>query len=833
MNRQDIYNLIHMFKLWKTSLPKLTCTIHPVFKKQFSFLLAGICIYNYADCQRVSLSGYVISDGKPLIKATVKLLNSDSALVKTNLTNLAGRFMFTELEPGEYFIEITDIGYKSLSQKVNLKESFETGQIVLESEPVNLREVTVTGKKPVIEFRKNLLVFNVTDDLRKSSSSGAILLNKAPGLNIKNDLLTLDGLSGIIITINGKEQFASTTEALNFLKTLPPERIKFIEINSTPSAKYDKSVNGIVNIVLFKDETQGLKGNIQAYLNTGKRLKSGAALNLTYRRSNWNYFGVIKLDKENIYSTGTNETIFSSATETAVTEDITTLNRPFKKYIRLGFDVDINKRNFLSAVTSLTLENANNREFDLQRYFGNNSAVPDLVLQLHDSTFNKNKNSFTNINYSSLLDSASEQKIDITVSYLNSRPVSNSAFTHQYTDAYGSYTRSSYILHGLLKNYVDMLGIVIDYTRKIKSKFDFSTGLKFVNTKTSNNVQYDTLSQDRYLPFVQLSSQTKYSENLYAAYINIARYQTKWAYECGLRYEAARVFGKTNGSNEPVDKLFTGLNPSLMIRYNLDKKNKFVFRASKEVYRPIFDNLNPYIQYISPTLYSQGNLNLRQTNGYIASLRYSYKQKYNATLRYDFVNNFIPQTLFVKETNQNVIKSTYANAGRLSGFQLVINIPFDITPKWSLSNYFNAFYTKVRAVDARYEGLDYKTANLFYQMKNTFKLPEEIYTEITLSYMTPGRINQSSTLTAGSMDINLTKSLLSDKLKLSLDFQDILYTDVERGKNIYNNTVVTYRKKSDSRRVGLTLTFDFGRNQVSGPKERQTGIENETNRVKN
>src|SRR6476620_5141236 len=163
-------------------------------------------------------------------------------LYKSAVTQNDGVFTFSAIESGTYILKID----------VPEFESFRSDDIVVTTAPVNLpvielgkrkvnelAEVTVQ-KRPLIQVLADKTVFNVQNTINATGNSGFDLLRKAPGIVIdNNDNLIVEGKTGVLIYIDGKQSYLTGSDLTNYLKTLQANDIDSIEIITQPSSKFD------------------------------------------------------------------------------------------------------------------------------------------------------------------------------------------------------------------------------------------------------------------------------------------------------------------------------------------------------------------------------------------------------------------------------------------------------------------------------------------------------------------------------------------------------------------------------------------------------------------
>jgi len=233
-----------------------------------------------------------------LENSNVELLRSkDSGLVKIAITDKNGIAEFENIVFGNYLLRISMIGYDrqysagfSLSADQPLAE---LPKILLKQSSVEMKEVTVAGKKPFIQKLSDRIVVNVENSIVSAGSSAMDVLERSPGVNVdQNDVISLRGRQGVIIMIDGKPTPMSGADLANYLRGLPSSAIERIDIITNPSAKYDAAGNsGIIDIHMKKDQRLCANGTFTAGYGQGKYPKANSGFTFNYRNKKLNVFG--------------------------------------------------------------------------------------------------------------------------------------------------------------------------------------------------------------------------------------------------------------------------------------------------------------------------------------------------------------------------------------------------------------------------------------------------------------------------------------------------------------------------------------------------------------
>lgn len=172
--------------------------------KQFLLLalLCGFSIFSTAQ-SRGSLRGQIKSQtGEPVPSLTVKLQGTSLGAVTDN----SGNFTIERIEPGNYTLQITGIGYQTKQKNLSVTAGKETTlSIHVDEDAVMMQSVTVTGRTMVQE--SNRQAFNVTAvdarQLYNTTLDLAKALDRVSGIRVResggvgsNFNLSLNGFSG-------------------------------------------------------------------------------------------------------------------------------------------------------------------------------------------------------------------------------------------------------------------------------------------------------------------------------------------------------------------------------------------------------------------------------------------------------------------------------------------------------------------------------------------------------------------------------------------------------------------------------------------------------------
>src|SRR5258705_12839681 len=275
--------------------------------RKFGLLLMSFLVATAGFAQQIS-GNVKDQQGKAISGSTVSLLNAkDSSVVKLAVSNNDGHYSFNPIKQGKYLVGITHVGYaRSYSSAFEFSGSGETNapSIELNKSAAELKGVTVTSKKPMVEVRADKTILNIEGTINATGNDALELLRKAPGVTIdKDDNISLAGKNGVQVYVDGKPSPLSGADLAAYLKTLQSAQIEAIELITNPSAKYEAAGNaGIINIRLKKNKSYGTNGSVNAGYNIGVLPKYNAGISLNHRNKSVNIFGNYNYNNSHNYN---------------------------------------------------------------------------------------------------------------------------------------------------------------------------------------------------------------------------------------------------------------------------------------------------------------------------------------------------------------------------------------------------------------------------------------------------------------------------------------------------------------------------------------------------
>lgn len=148
----------------------------------------------------------------------------------------------------------------------------------------NISEVVIQSAPRRIKLNDGNLTMAVSGNKDFKTSTHLLdVLRKTPGVTVdQEEGIFIGGRETPAIFIDGKPIVMSNQELQAYLRSLSPEMVESIEVNTNPSSKYDAEFKGIIDIKLKKNTNLGWKGSYNGNVYAYKFNSRENTLNITY-----------------------------------------------------------------------------------------------------------------------------------------------------------------------------------------------------------------------------------------------------------------------------------------------------------------------------------------------------------------------------------------------------------------------------------------------------------------------------------------------------------------------------------------------------------------------
>ena len=740
-----------------------------------------------------SVSGKVFDENKkPIPYANVIILSAkDSTFIAGTTTADDGSFNFKEVTVGN-ILKASFVGYESfttvLSNQGNLT-------IVLKEDAKMMKEVVVKGNAPLHKMTTEGIQTNIENTILSKLGTCEDVLAHVPGLTKKKDGYEVFGKGTPIIYINGR-QMRDATE----IERLKSSDIKSVEVITNPGSKYNAAVRAVVKIRTKKAIGDGFGFDVRSAYYQSENVDLSEQLNWKYRHKRLELFGTHGYSLDNSLGHSKTTTIVHADTlwQQDFTQKVPEKNSIFKNII--GADYQLNDSNSVGIKYMINFPH----DFPLSVFLSSDVTANGTFYD-HINTFATCKQShrpsqFINLYY---VGKIGKMDIDFNTDYLYNKQ--NNHIT--YREESRNKTSRTVTSDNQERNRLFASKLTLGYP---VLGGNLSVGAEY--TYTNRNDAYS--NPENYVP----SSSAQLKESNIAPFMEYKHQLSICQLTAGLRWEAVRFNYYENGQHiANQSRSFSNLFPSISVATQLgDLQMQLSYAARTR--RPSYSQLSNNVIYGNRFLMQSGNPLLQHEYIHDISLGAMWKFiQFNISY-----NDRRHAIVFWSEQNSHnsaISRLTYTNLPSIKTIstQLAFSPTIGIwTPEFTalMKKQWLTLHTSTKT---------YKLDKPIWQFSfnNTFDFGKGWLLSMESYLVTKGNSEISSLASnRGSLDINLTKSFLKDRLALRIGGTDLFHTQKEGGISYTESMETQYIGTYDSRQFVLTVTYKFN---TSRSKYKGTG----------
>lgn len=496
-----------------------------------------------------------------------------------------------------------------------------------------LGEVVVQGKS-IVTQKPDRLVFNVANPNLTKGNNAFHLLSFTPLMQVERNSISILGKSGLKLQINGRKTLLSGEPMLAYLKSLPAETIAKIEIITEPGSEYKTAPNeGIINLILKKDENVGWKGTLTLKDSQGIYNSANGYLYLDYQKGK-NALSVSAYGGKNRerYDKEAEFDYMDSGFNNQM-EETTRLKHKFGG-INFNWEHQLNAKQTIGLMGDVyyapKMDYIDN--YTLIRK-PDDPSFADSLVYMPNTKDHKRLQASGNINYRVTTDDKGSR---LMLDFDFARTIDDQKSALDYSNPGRGDVGNPFL--SILQKTDDSFSTwsgAVSYNHKISSAHQFKTGADIYFLTSGNDFFHGELENDEYMSDPLKSNRFDAKENYLGVYFtSINRWNDKLTTNLGVRSEYLYRRGeqKTNGKIRE-DKDFV-LLPSFSLNYTPNGSHSFSLSLSTSKIRPNLSYLNSFVYYLSPTVYYENNADLKAANLFSSSLQYVLKGHYTFNAMY-------------------------------------------------------------------------------------------------------------------------------------------------------------------------------------------------------
>ncbi len=746
----------------------------------FLFLLTGNAQRTFKNIQNFVVKGYLIDQKtlQPLEFATISLTNNDNPdQIQGVITDSSG-FFNLQLSPGTYNFKAEFIGFIPFTiENLVITDTKDFGKIGLKISQNLLDEVELIADKTEVEIKLDKRIYNVGKDLTVRGGNVADVLGNVPSVSV--DLegnVSLRGNENVRILINGKPSGLVGISGPQGLQNLPAESIDKVEVITSPSARYGaEGTAGIINVILRKDNLNGLNGNF--IFNAGIPERNSGSVNINYRTNRLNIFSTNSfLNTLNIGRITNDSEFFNIINPSTFGYEEKKMEFGDKTiFSSLGVEFFLKEKTSLTFNSFIRTEKGND-EFNTQldQFNPNRDLIESTKLKEYSKDDDNARQFSTNF------DTEFKDGSKINAVFQYERNSENESSDIENTNPY---------LNEKVAEYRDQNRLLLqgDYVIKVNETTQLELGYRgsFLDQKTDFKVfDYNEILRD------SLSNILVYNEKINSGYIQYGQSIKDFSFLIGLRVEDSKIIVNQIITNERNDQDYFKFFPTINFSYKFNKSESILIGFNRRISRPRARFLNPFLQRSGIANFFQGNPNLIPSYSNSIDLGFLKKWK-KITLNSSvyFQKSFDVFTIFPFDTGQRI--SIRNNKNEEKSVPIIKKSPINLSKNERIGAEFtlsyspskkSRFFLNTNLFNSEnigdFQGLNLDRSNLSWTSRLNAKtsLPGKIDFQLQGTYFGPRNTSLVSFRPLLFASGALSKDILNNRGTLSIRARDIFNT---------------------------------------------------------
>lgn len=754
--------------------------------------------------------------GEPVPYANAALLSPEGVLLEGAVTDEAGSFSISTTKTARVKLVISSLGYTSFTSEefellAGLQKDF--GKIILADEVTGLDEVTVKASRPQIIIEPDKTIVNVEGTVMAEGANALDVLGRSPGVFITSDgSINLNGRTGVTVMINDRPMYMSVADLTSFLRSMPADNIKSIEVMTSPSARFDaEGAAGVINIQLKKNTVDGVFGNVMIGGRYNGKAAPNAGVTLNVKKGKWTSNGTINYNEDveiNDLEIGRNFQVEGG--KSTFLQDSRIVERSHTPSFTGAANYELTPTQNLGINVQASTSASNGLNTSGTTISNPGQSNKSSFTSINDSEDQRSR-LFANLHYDAKLDTLGGKisaDLDLTVMDMSSEALLNNS----YSNGLNPPTLNTDRVLTLNDMYYTIFTSKVDWIQPLKGGKVLEAGLKGSWVESDNDLDLSRGISDAPLQPDPNSNRFIYQENVLAAYSSLkGDFSSKFSYQAGLRMEYSDVTGTSKTLNQVNRQEYVNLFPSVFLQHKISDDYQVVYNVNRRITRPNYRLLNPFVYYIDPLTTEKGNPSLRPQYSTNLEMDHVIKGAYQFTLGYSVTEDAFMQ-VFEQDEEARSSTTFTANFDKTKNFNFQGVVPVELAKWWNTSNLVQVNYNKFKSLLGT-DVLDISQVSYLVRMQHNFNLPKGFKMELVGIYLSPQIWGQGEVRGFGWVDAGITKSVMKDKLSLSINGGDLFRTQWIHAAINFAAIDTQIRQYRNDQSVRFTLRYNFSKGQ--------------------
>ncbi len=767
--------------------------------------------------------------------ATVIIYDKNRKSIGGVISGDLGDFEIENIPTGTYTVEVQFIGYDNYIRELEVKTGateMDLGTIAITNIGQSLEEVTIKADKPLFVQKVDRTIINVQSSILAAGSTALEVLERSPGVlvNRQSNSISLVGKQGLMVMINGKISYMPQASIVQMLEGMSSDNIESIELITTPPSNLDAEGNaGFINIVLKKQEDIGVNGSYSLSAGVGNGTTTQDNINFNYRKNKVNLFGnysFLRRNQDQVFKLGR-----ESIDEFGNTRDLSTTSYrdPIQRNhsLRFGIDYELRENTIVGVIVD-----AYDQKWSMAATSGSyENKNEELVSYVELDVQERNQWSHIGGNFNFKHNFKEQEYFNMDIDYLyfyNENPTDyiNDFYDGQENFLYRELTKSDKTTP------INTLVTNADYSNQFTDRFRLESGVKASFSAFENDIVVSNFEGNDFIEDPTLTNRSDLSEKIYAVYTSVDyKLSDKTSAKVGLRFEQTDTALRSDTEGLVVDRNYGELFPSVFVSHSVNDSLSFNASYSRRISRPTFNDMAPFVIFFDPNTFFSGNPAVQPSisNGFNFGANY---KSYLVSAQYTIEDGTIARFQQTYDEINDRLVYVSGNIDQTKTFSLTFGLPIKITDWWKTQNTLIYINTQVQNT---IEDVTYTYEQNAFNMNSTqsIKFGETISSEINIIYNGPSISGALKVKSRFFMNFGIQKKFGEKWGTLRFNINDLLDSlKFEGTQDLPEQNIKAWGDIDFSNRTYvLTYTRNFGNTKLKSARQRDTGAEEERNRV--
>jgi len=686
----------------------------------------------------------------------------DSTFYKATTSDEMGKLSFTDVADGDYVLNISSVGYVTLSRKLTINTTTDLNDLQMAVNQEELDAVTVTAKRPTVQRKADRIIFNV-ENTSVSTGNAADILSVTPGIVAMNGEYLVKNKAAVVY-INNRRVYLTSDELNQLLNGYTGDNVKSVEVITNPPARYDADGAAVINIVTSTNVSLGYKGSVNGSWTVDTFAKYQVGLSQYYKNKWLNVYANYNYNPRKDLLQAESQIGFFNPDGSRSDRwfmNMDRVDRSAAHAINTTIDIQLSDRSTVSIMGNLNINENQDAVNNVETLILQNGATEFSGFNTESAIARNKNNGWVT---AGLLNELGENgaTLNLEASHVFVNGDANQDLFSTFFDTAGA-TTSTNSFNTIANLDIAINALKLDYSGSL-GDYSVTTGLKFTDIAT-------------------LSGQDFFDTN------------------------SGSILDPSNTQD------YLGLFPNLSLSHYINESNTLSLTYKRSIERPGYNTLNPFNYFINDANVETGNPNLQPAFTNDIGFTWDIDNTYTFDLYYSRTDDIIDVLTFQDNQNQILINQD-ANLNFEQQYSFDFSVFKYLTDRWIFYTQTSLFYqeNEFTGTFSNNETVRQNTTGFYIATNNFFQLNEKgtLNMDVKTTYISSLLYGSNKVEGIFGSSIGLSQQLWDNRALLTLKYNDIFLSQNQVMRTRYLNQDNQSLSLPETQTFSLGFIYKFG-----------------------